>query len=776
MSNTIKVVHMCDHVVPESEITTETNAFATGTDVCQISENPIYLIDRIEYFGVDATLNPGSSTLSLEHCGKIDNFSYQIDDETFSEPIELCKAKTFLDLKSKTKIRGEIKGTCFPDGFMFGKTGVDPATQISVTGGVAGHTEGDSVWAKGDGSNAVVSFVKPVLLTDFTNLFLHTYFEIPENCTLLQLKLTVPGISDAVVFEKTAFELENEGWPIYTLVSLKISIPGSQNFNAAVSGEAILKVSMTMPSALAATDAYLKMSIDNPGIGIPTFVDLNGTGYEHLSEETLQYIFSTSFEYLYEPPDSEPAQSQGIHTEFGYLLATSGCISNVPTRPIDYSWGWDVIDPETGLSIYNRVAPERIIIPVDAISPLTNYTLSNNAGYANIIYWVNPLNECIGVSRGSEITSPDGAIMAFVCSEEGEVYTESVRYYLRIEGAAEADQTLKNLIVDTGVSIYGIPYGVKDYYDIETSVLARYTKQITLTEDNVVSLYTGSLGHDLITLAPFSRSAEFTTTAKEFKTFSWFAPEIDATELENITLLSGHTYHYSCPVDQCVKILIPKGMAVNLTDAKLKFAGVQFIYELEFPEETASYKLMLENMDFTRLGQNAIKWDQSSPWVTDAGKTLVATLETKCSINRRYDEYFCPRCSGNGWYVSTTADASRAVEHVTGSDKMVQDFLKILLTDIRYYKPGTAFITLKGFVKRDKKIEDLIVLYIKDAEMQLRQLQYNMSIAGSEISKYEELKTVIIESIDATSSQDRIYVEIRLVNMASEYTTIGLAV
>lgn len=195
--------------------------------------------------------------------------------------------------------------------------------------------------------------------------------------------------------------------------------------------------------------------------------------------------------------------------------------------------------------------------------------------------------------------------------------------------------------------------------------------------------------------------------------------------------------------------------------------------------QEASYRRYYAERAFERFGQNKIRWMVAPDipgYEGPAPGTLVKiSVNVKKHVNRSYDGFSCPRCNGNAWYVSLSDD-SKTATFITGSDKMVQDFLKILLTDVRYYTPGTAFLTLKGTVKREEKTRALIEMYVKDAETQLKQLQYALSIDGSEIDAFEELKTVIIDTIDMDSSPDSIYIELYLVNLATEYTSINLEI
>jgi hypothetical protein len=236
-------------------------------------------------------------------------------------------------------------------------------------------------------------------------------------------------------------------------------------------------------------------------------------------------------------------------------------------------------------------------------------------------------------------------------------------------------------------------------------------------------------------------------------------------------------FFYLSHVDQTIRIGFPKSVITG------EMMGLNFltmiysiIYKLKEPVEHTTHRMFFQDKDFLVIGGNKIKWlNQSSKFPT-GGKKYKLIFDSSHVEMRNYGEDTCPRCNGNGWFVSTTPGDSKELINAKGVDKMVQDYLKILLTDSRYSSPGTAFLSLKGMVKPREILSSLIEMYIREAESLLKSQQYELSVLGSEVPSSETLKAVIIKYIDITSSQDRIYIEIDLINGERFEAVIGLQI
>lgn len=183
-------------------------------------------------------------------------------------------------------------------------------------------------------------------------------------------------------------------------------------------------------------------------------------------------------------------------------------------------------------------------------------------------------------------------------------------------------------------------------------------------------------------------------------------------------------------------------------------------------------KLYFPNQHFKLSGVNQIYWAVSNR--PAEGETLVMNFYSEKTLSQSYESENCPRCLGNGWYVSV-ASSDLAIELATGLDKLIQDFLKILLTDSRYYVSGTSLASVVGeIIRSDTDVASMISTAIREAETKLKRIQYEMLLDSKEVSDSELLRSVTIDEVTRLDSNDGYYIMLTLINEESYAVSIGV--
>lgn len=183
--------------------------------------------------------------------------------------------------------------------------------------------------------------------------------------------------------------------------------------------------------------------------------------------------------------------------------------------------------------------------------------------------------------------------------------------------------------------------------------------------------------------------------------------------------------------------------------------------------------LYFPNQHFKLSGTNQIRWTR--PDRPEEGEVLTINFYSKKVINQSYEAENCARCSGNGWYVAAASSSDLAIEIATGIDKLLQDYLKILLTDSRYYVSGTSLRSVVGEVVRsDTDVASMISTAIREAETKLKRIQYEMLLDSKEVSDEELLRSVTIDEVTRFDSNDGYYVMLTLINENSYAVSIGV--
>ncbi len=184
--------------------------------------------------------------------------------------------------------------------------------------------------------------------------------------------------------------------------------------------------------------------------------------------------------------------------------------------------------------------------------------------------------------------------------------------------------------------------------------------------------------------------------------------------------------------------------------------------------------IFIKDIDYEIFTHNRIRWiGIIKPKPLTQYKVYYDTISR---TTRRFDPYDCPRCQGNGWYVSMLDNNPDNFLKANGAMKLVQDYVKLLLT-IKNNNLGTNLLTLTtGEMYDPQLIANEIAISIRDAEEQHKLLQLQMLETDTPLSDDERLYKVEIVSIDFDEANTGFIVELKLYNYNGDFSNINLKV
>ena len=185
-----------------------------------------------------------------------------------------------------------------------------------------------------------------------------------------------------------------------------------------------------------------------------------------------------------------------------------------------------------------------------------------------------------------------------------------------------------------------------------------------------------------------------------------------------------------------------------------------------------------ETINFTKNADG-----MSIDWITGASRPLsgeVFTIEYLSSFisNVQYEAEDCPRCAGTGWYVGIFEERATVAKKATELTKLVQGFIKILLTTKTSTSNGYGS-TLKDIsgteVYDSTSLSSSIVTTVLECETNFKLLQTTDINAGTLMADSEKLKSATVNSVEFDSTVGAVYVSITLLSEDSTQATLNLA-
>lgn len=194
------------------------------------------------------------------------------------------------------------------------------------------------------------------------------------------------------------------------------------------------------------------------------------------------------------------------------------------------------------------------------------------------------------------------------------------------------------------------------------------------------------------------------------------------------------------------------------------------IYCVYSAGENGKKKYYYENIDFKKVASDTIIWIGVKP--ADNVLYTIEYIKIKKTIIT-YTQKDCPQCNGNGWYVDLMSVSDSNMAIVTGPDKIIQDFIKLLLTDST---DGTVDITTVMKATSTSEIIQDISNFVKKCEDTYIDRQLLIISGGISLSDSETLIGIDINEIDYDKDLCAYYVSLTIKTKSGETIDIGLKV
>jgi hypothetical protein len=190
-------------------------------------------------------------------------------------------------------------------------------------------------------------------------------------------------------------------------------------------------------------------------------------------------------------------------------------------------------------------------------------------------------------------------------------------------------------------------------------------------------------------------------------------------------------------------------------------------------DTTKSY---YEDVNFIKNPDNtSITWITPSSVPSPGEIYTIEYLKTKLN-STQFEPEDCPRCAATGWYVGLFEENGTVAKKITGITKLVQGYIKILLTT----KAGNYGSTLKDIsgteVYDSQALSSMIVATVLECETNFRALQLTDINAGVLMSNAEKLKSATVSSVEFDSSVGAVYLSIILLSEDNTQSVLNLMI
>ena len=181
------------------------------------------------------------------------------------------------------------------------------------------------------------------------------------------------------------------------------------------------------------------------------------------------------------------------------------------------------------------------------------------------------------------------------------------------------------------------------------------------------------------------------------------------------------------------------------------------------------------DIHFEIFAVNKIKWICHPVYRPIAGSVFEIEFDEVNAQTQTVEPENCERCGGNGWFASFLSEEDASINLIDGSEKLVQDFIKILLTDSRKHLPGTILKSIPSTsAPSSSEVLSKIEMAVMEAEESLKVIQRDMINIGTPLTQDEILSHVVVEDIDAGSGFGDFYLKVSLVSLGKSMYTVGL--
>lgn len=208
------------------------------------------------------------------------------------------------------------------------------------------------------------------------------------------------------------------------------------------------------------------------------------------------------------------------------------------------------------------------------------------------------------------------------------------------------------------------------------------------------------------------------------------------------------------------------GFSPDKLPDNINIVRIDKIYKMSNNEEIVYY----ENYHYKQtVSPNIIEWVPTAPNIPNQGEEyFIQCFYVQISVEK-YKQESCPRCGGNGWYISLVNETGMSVKKLDGLTKLLQEFIKVLYTDKGPSGYGSNINdVIATSVYDPSRIYSEIISSILDCAEQIKTMQKNAIFDGIEIDDSERLLNVVINKILYSREETCFYVSISIYNVLGE--------
>lgn len=190
------------------------------------------------------------------------------------------------------------------------------------------------------------------------------------------------------------------------------------------------------------------------------------------------------------------------------------------------------------------------------------------------------------------------------------------------------------------------------------------------------------------------------------------------------------------------------------------------IDEIMNHDKTIGYS---KNVDYQqKTSTDIIEWIGTTGVPKRGEKYFIRGLYMKTSLRKESAET-CDRCCGNGWYVDIFHQENNFI--VTGEEKLIQDFIKVLFTEKQSDGYGSTIRDiLAENIYNEVDLGLQISNVIKDCEDQIKSAQRTNINNGISLPSNEALSEISIKKVVFSREENACYVSIAIINGTGDST------
>ena len=183
-----------------------------------------------------------------------------------------------------------------------------------------------------------------------------------------------------------------------------------------------------------------------------------------------------------------------------------------------------------------------------------------------------------------------------------------------------------------------------------------------------------------------------------------------------------------------------------------------------------------EGIDYKIKSPVSIQWLEGANAPSD-GETYIFEYINMEKNFGQFSNEDCPKCGGNGWFISILNETGLTVKKASGSYKLIQGFVKLLFTEKDEGGYGSDIHQLSSqplYRKDDFTAEIMRIVY--ECELQFKQLQLSRANFSDKITTDEKLRSATVVDTFYDSAAQGFYATIVLKGESGNTASLSIGV